>query len=404
MPFITIFIDGSYPTDTNIYVVFFIYLLQVVTGYLFYGYSTAIFQANQKLDITMRNSSIVWLICYSLQIFALCVCDSYYVFAGILVVGATGVGISNRICHKKMFPQYKIIPISFKQFGAQFWETFIKRIVSMAFSKLRNVLRNSIDVVVVSSVLGLVYAAIYQNYILVMTVPVLLISSIMGGILPSLGNSVAMESSESNYDKIKLISFANHWIATMFAAFLLCFYQPFIRLWAGADNILSNTCVILLCIYFYIRAVSEIPMLVRNSSGIWWEGKWVAIAESLLNLVLNLIFVKIWGIEGIILATIISMLVLNIPFETYYVYKYYLKKNPTRDLLKYLLDGAKTAVVVAITFLASRLYHGGWITTFIYYGVVCVVVPNVLLSVLHFNSSEFKSLRTLIVEFVKKEL
>lgn len=106
----------------------------------------------------------------------------------------------------------------------------------------------------------------YQNYMLIMPVLLMLICSLTTGMLPTLGNGVALETRESNLTVTRLVAFLIHWVSTIFAAFLICFYQLFIRLWAGDEGLLSDTVMIMFVVFFYIREVSEISILVRNSS------------------------------------------------------------------------------------------------------------------------------------------
>ena len=401
-PFITYFIKDTCPTGINIYVVFLMYLAQTVSTYIFFAYSNAAFHANQKLGIYSRNSSIVWIVCYSIQMVVIVRCHNYYLYCVFLIIGGAGVGIINVISMKRVFPWYRIHKIALSDFDKSFWQEFYKRISSMILSKARIVARTSIDTIIISSMLGLIFAAKYQNYLLVMTVPVMLLGNMLNSILPSLGNSVAVETVDSNYSVIRIIYFLNHWVATIFTSMLMCFYQPFMRLWVGEDNILTDIGVILFCTYFYARTLSNIPQMIRNASGIWWEGRYVAVIETILNIIANLVLIRIWGLEGVILATVLSIVLINIPFETYYVYKYYFKQSAKQDLIKYLVDAIITGIIVAITYFVSRMYHGGWVSTFIYYGCMCVLIPNTLLLVTYGRTNEFSELFFIMKGIFKK--
>lgn len=402
VPFVPQIISGEYPQEINIFVVYIVYLFQSVVSYLAFPYCNAAFIANQCLEKTNKYQSIVWAVVYVIQIVVICYCNNYYYYVFLLPVATFLCGIVNKWGLKKWFPEYHVGKIKKSDFEKSFWQTFAKRMLATAMSKLRVVFRSSIDTIIISAVLGIAVAAKYQNYVLVMTVPLMLIGSLTTGILPTLGNSVALETKESNLAVIRLVAFLIHWISTIFAAFLICFYQPFTKIWAGDEGLLSETAMIMFVVYFYIRAISEISILVRNSSGVWWEGKWVSIMESLVNLGLNILFVQIWGVEGIVLATIISMMVLNIPFETFYVYKYYFKIAPWRDLLEYLWDAIVSLIAVAVTYFVSRLYQRGVADTFIVWCVVCVIIPNVVLFLFHCRNKKLAELIEIGMQAVRK--
>lgn len=401
-PFITMFINGSYPGDINIYFVYFIYLFQTVASYWAYAYAVAAFHVNQRLDVIIKVSSLVWIFCYIMQIMVIVLCKNYYLYAVLLIVGTTGVGIINKIRMSRMYPDYKVNKLEYRWFDKYFWSDFWKRVFAMVLSKIRIVLRESIDSIIISVVLGLIFVARYQNYILVMSVPYILCSSIVGCVLPGLGNGIATQAADSNYGTVQVVSFVNGWAATVFSAFLICFFQPFISIWAGAENTLPFICEVLFCIYFYLKCVAEIPQLVRNFTGIWWEGKWVAIVESLVNLILDILFVNIWGLEGVIIATIISIGLINITLETYYVYRYYFKLNPVKDLARGLYEFLIATVVVGITYYVCQMYRGDWIGTFLYCSIICLIVPNVLLLAFHFKSKELKEIFKIGLMFIRR--
>lgn len=94
--------------------------------------------------------------------------------------------------------------------------------------------------------------------------------------------------------------------------------------------------------------------LYFNASGMWWDGKYRAIAESLLNIIGNFILVKLMGIYGVILATVISITVGHF-WNGQFLFKLYYKNNKT---VKYFLfEGMIAAISVSIcviTFIITK--------------------------------------------------
>lgn len=403
VPFLSRIVNGEYPENVNILIVYLIYLAQSVLGYFVFPYCNAAFIANQNVEKINKYQSIIWTVIYGVQIIAICIGHSYYMYLILMPVATLLCGIVNRMGMKVYFPQYYARQVKREEFDKTFWNSFIKRMSAMALSKFRIVFRSSIDTIIMATFMGVVVVAKYQNYILTMTVPLLLISSLTAGILPSLGNSVALESIESNLAVTRLISFMIHWIGTVFSTFLMCFYQPFMALWAGEESLFSELTVAMFVIYFYLRTISEISILVRNSSGVWWEGKWIAIVESLVNFGLNIVFVQIWGVEGILLATIISMLIINIPFETYYVYKYYFKIMPWKDLLRYLIDGCIAFITVTITYYITKSSCKSYENALVVMGIECIFIPNIILFLFHCKNEKFKRLVEIVIQGLQKE-
>lgn len=403
IPAIPQIVNGEYPPNINICLAYLIYLSQSVLGYFVFPYCNTVFIAKQSVEKVYKYQSLIWIVVYSTQLLVICVYQDYYLYLLLLPVGTVLCGIFNRIGMKKYYPQFRVERVEKNDFEKDFWYLLIKRFCAMALSKVRIVFRNSIDTIIISIFLGTIIAAKYQNYILTMTVPHMLISSLVSGILPSFGNSIALETKESNLAVIRVVTFALHWVGTVFAAFLLCFYQPFMELWAGTEGLLSEMSVILFVGYFYIRVISEISILVRNASGVWWEGKSIAVVETIVNLGLNILFVKIWGVEGIILATIISMLSINIPFETYSVYKHYFGIAPWRDLGKYLLQGLIAFITVFITYRINQLFNNMGGIDFLISIAVCIFVPNIILLIFHWKNEKLRAIINIGINVLKKE-
>ena len=83
------------------------------------------------------------------------------------------------------------------------------------------------------------------------------------------------------------------------------------KLWIGEDLMFPFLVVALIAVYFYMLKVGDIRAMYSDAAGLWWENRYRAIIESVVNIVLNYFLGKIWGVYGIILATLISLFVIN---------------------------------------------------------------------------------------------
>ncbi len=399
MPFLPRLIQGNAPKELNIYVVYIPYIAYATVSYWVYPYSSAVYQANQDISVTHKYGSIVWLITYSVQIIALAVCHNFYIYAALLPIGTFLAYFLTGRRQRKQFPQY--VPAKFKRdyFDRKFWYEFKHRVVGLSFSKLRTACRASVDVIIVSAFLGLADAAKYQNYIMVMTVGCMLISSITTAVLPSLGNAVAVESRENNLGITKMSVFVVECASVIASALMVCGYQPFMLMYAGEDGLLTDGTAILFVIYFYLKCISSISDMVRSSSGIWWEGKWVALFETGVNIVLNLIFINIWGIEGVVVATIVSLALINIPLETYYIYKYYFQLPMKFALMEYIKGGFVNALSICIVWVVTGRLQFGVIVDMI----LGLVISSIILLVFYYKSEELAEIKNILLEMIKRK-
>lgn len=52
----------------------------------------------------------------------------------------------------------------------------------------------------------------------------------------------------------------------------------------------------------------------KDAAGIWHEDRFRPLVTEVVNLALNVIMVQFWGVYGILLSTVISMLLIGMPW------------------------------------------------------------------------------------------
>ena len=75
--------------------------------------------------------------------------------------------------------------------------------------------------------------------------------------------------------------------------------------------------------------------IYKNTYGLFQYDKYIPIVESIINLVTSIVLLKIWGIMGIFIGTIISTLTTCFWVEPYFLYKKKLKKSLMKYFFKY---------------------------------------------------------------------
>lgn len=404
VPFLSHLINGEIPDGINIYIIYFIYLINTIVSYWIFPYSIAVFQANQITSVNNKICAVVWLFNYTVQLLVVICSKNYYLYFLLLPIGSLAVYIFTGVKQRRAFPQY--VPCKFKKdfFTSNFWKEFKKRVVGMSISKFRTTCRGALDTIVISAVLGLSMTAKYQNYLMVMTVPAMLILYITGAALPSLGNSVAIDSNENSLGITKMVCFVVEWVSVFFGALLMCFYQPFMYLYAGEAGMLSIQTAVLFVVFFYLKSISSISDMVRNSCGVWWEGRWIAVCETICNLLLNIVLVYIIGVNGIILATIVSLFFINIPLETCCIYKYYFKKSACGTLLGYCKSFIVAFGAIGITYGISVFFeHYGFVGLLLDLAV-CLIIPNVIFGAVYFKSEEMTEMKQILKNVWKNDI
>jgi hypothetical protein len=95
---------------------------------------------------------------------------------------------------------------------------------------------------------------------------------------------------------------------------LLCMYQPFIHIWMGEDNMLAVGLVFCFVIYYSSMGANKLINMFKDAAGIWRVDRWRPLTAALVNLCLNLITVRWLGLYGVLLSSVFSIVIIQIPW------------------------------------------------------------------------------------------
>ncbi len=324
MPVLPHLIKGSYPKEINLYSLYFIYLFDAGISYLLFAYKNSLLIAEQRIDIVNNVSAITTVSRYVLQFLMLIITKNYYYY---IIVFPFFTIINNIVIHhysKKLYGEIK--PGGKLNINVQ--KELNKQLKGIIIGKVCNVTRNTLDSVILSSLSGLTIVAIYNNYYYIHSTIYGFILIFAHALQAGIGDSIATESIKKNYDDINKFTFVSNWLSSVGSVCLLCLYQPFMKIWVGDKLILNNFNMILFCVYFYAINMTNIRNMYLSGCGIWYENRYWAIIEAIANLSLNIILGIIWGVSGVIIATIITIIVFNYIARTNVLFRCYFKFSP----------------------------------------------------------------------------
>lgn len=375
LPFLPKLIKGDYPSDINLYILFLIYLCNTCLGYWLFAYKNALIIASQRQDIISNISTVLGIIKFVIQLLILIVFKNYYVFIAlnILFTIANNVLIC-KICEEK-FPQY----ICAGRLDENTKNNLIRQIKGIAIGKFSQTARNSFDSIILSMFCGLIELAVYSNYFYILTSVTGVLGIIIEAISSGVGDSVATESKEKNYMDFKKFNFYYAWISSWFTICLLCLYQPFMIIWVGEKLCAPMFSAILFSIYFYILHMGQIRAVYASAAGIWWEFRWLAIGETICNVVLNFILGYKFGMNGILWATIITVFVFSIIGISIITFRKYFNVSSKDYFVSELVYLIITVISGAITFFSTTCVKNDGIMGLIIKAAICCVLPNIIL-------------------------
>ncbi|WP_028515424.1 lipopolysaccharide biosynthesis protein [Ruminococcus flavefaciens] len=388
LPFLTLLIHGDIPNGVNIYIAFFLYLINSVLSYVLFAYKASIPTVMQRNDIISNINTLTQGAMQIAQIIVLLIFKNYYLS---LIIMPCSTILNNLILSWIVSNKYS----QFKPKGevSQEKKKEIKvKISGLIINKVCQVTRNSLDSICISSFLGLTITAMYNNYYYVITTLIGFCVVILSSMQSGIGNSVVTESVEKNYEDMEKLNFVYMWLNGFCTVCLVCLYQPFMKLWQGENMMFPLQVAILFSVYYYALKMGDIRGLYSDGLGLWWENRYRALAETVANLVLNIVLGYFFGVYGIICATLISLLIINFGFGSKIVFVHYFKNEKIGKYFFYhFFYATVTALACILTYLICIQFHfSSMFLELLIRCVICIIIPNIVFFLIYHKTKMFK--------------
>lgn len=381
IPVLPFFIKNQIlPDGSNLYICYSFFLFDSSISYLLYGYKVVLPQAMQRLDLLNKIDIGIVAGKSLFQIGVILAFKSYYVFLLIAPVFTIVRNLMISWLIDQRYPQYKpsgVLPANRRK-------ELLTIVKGIAIGKICIASRNGIDGICLSAFLGLKVAAIYNNYYYLMNAVVAVSMIFCTSVMSGVGNSIVTESKEKNYTVMKRLEFVYMTMAGWASICLLCLYQPFMKLWMGNERMLGMPEVILFVIYFYLLKMGDLRWIYQECAGLWWDCRHVTLVETIVNLVLNIILGKKYGVFGILLATDVSMLLINFFGSAKIVFfRYFGRNNQKEYFISHLQYFLINAIIMLVTYISSSsMIEWLCIESFIFrvlvYTITCLLIPATL--------------------------
>ena len=392
LPFIPMLIKGDIPAEINIYYLYLLQLLNTVLSYWLFSYRNCLFQAYQRTDITSKITMAINTVGYILQFIVLINFHDYYLYLFINIFVQIMINIVTAIISKKEYPDY--MPIG--NLPKNQVKEINKKIKDLFTAKLGGTLLNVIDTISISVFLGLIPLAKYQNYYYIMISVFGFVSIIFNACSAGIGNSLVVESSEKNYFDFKVLTFLICSVSSVCVVCFLNIYQPFIEIWMGSTMLLPYRDVILISIYFYIYCVIMLLCTYKDAAGIWHEDRYRPLVSSIVNLVINIILIKIIGISAVIVSSIVALGMVALPWLVYNIFS----KLFNQDAKKYCFLLAKNifidVLIISICSLICGLIPNDSIVLLLFKLIIGVVISFVLILITFRKTKEYRAILQII--------
>lgn len=376
LPLISFFIKGDIPPNINIYILYIVYLFNTSISYFLFAYKNCLFVAHQRNDVNSKIYTLCMILQNLLQILILIFLKNYYCYVIVIPVITISINIITAKIADREFPEY----CCRGNLQTDLYSDLKKKVAGLMVSKISSTIRSSIDSLFISMFLGLTAVAMYTNYFYIVTSIVGVIQILESSLVAGVGDSIAVESVEKNYNDMHKFTFVLQWIVGWCAIAILCLEQVFMEIWVGKELMFKDSMVVLCSLYLFVNCICLIRSIYTQALGMWWTLKCLSIIDIFVNVFFNYFLGKTYGAYGILAATIIDIVFISIPWTTYYLFRDYFGMD---KFAKYMLGYLKYFVVFVIAggitwFVCSSIMVESIIFKFIVNIIICVVVPNII--------------------------
>ena len=363
LPFLGRLVNGGVPPGIHLHILYLVHLTNTAMGYFLFAYRGSVLAAYARRDTLSHIASAVQVGQY-LTVFGVLLLTrnaarwapaaSYYAYVGTTVVFTV---LNNLLLWKesrRLFPDLEpegtLEPARRRAVVADVRDIFLHKVGGVVSSQSDNL--------VISSTLGLVAVAAYGNYYYVVTSVAGLVGSVSGAMLGGFGNKIHTESRETNFRLFlkanRLMMLATAWCAAVMAAV----YQPFIEVWTRDNPTLVRHVVtpLLMVLYFFVNQSRQMLLTFKAAASLWKSDRLKPIVAGAANLAISIGLVlwlpEGWKLDGVIFGTIVSLLFIQIPWETHVVFTGFFTRTQRQ---RYWMEQVSFAV------LAVWLCFGSWL-------------------------------------------
>lgn len=289
-------------TLSNRYICYYwiLYILGTAVNYLYIKYSILI-TADQNYKFVKIIQGISRIVGLLLQFITIIYLKSIMLFIAVLMIENILKFIVYRFYYIRKYNY--ITHTKLKNFS------IIANLKNLFFHKLATVIVFSTDLILISKFVSLETVGIYGSYQMVVQLINTQVTTLLNILRPRIGKFIAMESKDQVFEywkRLNIIFLFISMVIVMSARYLI---SDFIYLWLGSDFYLSNITIDLILVNLFINSFRGVLELFKEGSGFFNDIQ-LPILEALINFVLSMILVLYIGLNGIILGTIVSNVII----------------------------------------------------------------------------------------------
>ncbi len=327
------------------YASFGVLLISALLSY-FFNYKQILLSADQKeykIQYSYKTSMLLKTLC---QLMAIKYFNDGYIWWLIFeALFAIIASVALNVVIRKTYP-FLQTDLSKGKLLKQKYPDIITKIKQLFFHKISGLALSQTSTLIIYAYASLTLVAIYGNYMLIIQGITALMSAVFNSMNAGIGNLVAEGNKQrilSVFEELFSIRFL---LSTTVCLGVYSLTPYFIKLWIGSKYILDNYALLLLVAILYINLTRLTIDSYIFAYGLFRD-VWAPITEAFINIVFSIVFGHFWGLHGILLGVLTSLIIIICCWKPFFLFKYGLKES----LKQYIIIYIKHVVAFTITTL-----------------------------------------------------
>lgn len=226
---------------------------------------------------------------------------------------------------------------------------------------------------------------------------------IFTALLGSIGNAIVSLTKSEILTIFNQIDFASFWLFSFCTIGLFNLVSPFVLMAYGEDYLLPVVSVALFSLHFYILGMRQPVVAFKNSFGLYWQDRYKPFVNMAINLILSLVLIKPFGINGALIAMVLSYVLINSWIEPLVLHRDGLHASVKPYYYRYLF---RLVITVLLSFgfyyLFALFSLDVRMIDFIIKAIIMTFVINVTFILLFVRTKEFKYYKNLALSKLRK--
>ncbi|WP_411895055.1 lipopolysaccharide biosynthesis protein [Winogradskyella sp. A2] len=333
--------------ETNIGVIIFLFASLVVSNLLsyFFAYHAFLLDADQKSYVNITINQSIFILRLILQCLVLIYFENliYWILLELLTPFLYIYILRKRI--RVMYP-WLVFKFKISKEIRLKHKNLLKKIKQISFHKLGTFITNGTDNIIIFSFINPTMVAFVGNYQLIMNNVNTLVNQFFNGTNASVGNLVA-ENDQQNIHKVFWEMMAlRFFFAGCGTVLLFIGFDDLITIWIGTKYIMDGNILIALILIFFILQVRQPVDSYIQAYGLYSD-IWAPVVQSSINLVFSIVFVKMYGVIGVFIGTIISQVSIVMLWRPYFLFSSGFRSS----ILKYISGFFSHLLYLLISYL-----------------------------------------------------